>query len=100
MPELKDIKQTIPQLKPLLENDKVRLLNFKLQPGMKTAQHSHPDTVVYALNDQKLRFILPDNKEKVIEFKLGQAIWMNAETHMVENIGKTEALAVVIELKK
>jgi len=52
MPELIDIKQTIPELKPLLENDRVRLLDFKLQPGKKTAQHSHPDTVVYALNDK------------------------------------------------
>lgn len=100
MPELKDIKQTIPELKPLLENDRVRLLDFKLQPGMKTARHSHPDTVVYALNDQKLRFISPDDEKKVVELKLGQAIWMNAETHVVENIGKTEARGVVIELKK
>ncbi|MCE8423366.1 MAG: hypothetical protein J5U19_09095 [Candidatus Methanoperedens sp.] len=100
MPELKDIKQTIPELKPLLENDKVRLLDFKLQPGKKTAQHSHPDTAVYALNDQKLRFILPDDETKVVELKLGQAIWINAETHVVENIGKTEARGVVIELKK
>ena len=100
MPELKDIKQTIQELKPVLENERVRLLDFKLQPGKKTAQHSHPDTVVYSLNDHKLRFILPDDEEKVVELKLGQAIWINAETHVVENIGKTEARSVVIELKK
>ncbi len=100
MPELKDIKQTIQVFKPLLENERVRLLDFKLQPGKKTAHHSHPDTVVYALNDHKLRFILPDDEEKVVELKLGQAIWINAETHVVENIGKTEARSVVIELKK
>ncbi|MFZ3169815.1 MAG: hypothetical protein WA130_19560 [Candidatus Methanoperedens sp.] len=52
------------------------------------------------MNDQKLRFILPDDEKKVVELKLGQAIWMNAETHVVENIGKTEARSVVIELKK
>lgn len=100
MSELKAIKQTIQELKPLLENERVRLLDFKLQPGKKTVQHSHPDTIVYALNDHKLRFILPDDEEKVVEFKLGQTIWINAETHMVENIGQTEARSVVIELKK
>lgn len=100
MPELEEIKQTIQELKPLLENERVRLLDFKLQPGKKTAQHSHPDTAVYALNDQKLRFISPDDEKKVVELKLGQAIWINAETHVVENIGKTEARSVVIELKK
>ena len=100
MPELKDVKQTIQELKPLLENERVRLLDFKLQPGKKTVQHSHPDTIVYALNDQKLRFILPDDEKKVVELKSGQAIWMNAETHVAENIGKTEARSVVIELKK
>jgi hypothetical protein len=56
--------------------------------------------VYYALNDQKLRFIYPDDQKKLVELKLGQAIWINAETHVVENIGKTEARGVVIELKK
>jgi quercetin dioxygenase-like cupin family protein len=100
MPELKDIKQTMPEIKPLLENDRVRLLDFKLQPGKKTPQHSHPDTVYYALNDQKLRFIYPDDQKKLVELKLGQTIWINAETHVVENIGKTEARGLIIELKK
>jgi quercetin dioxygenase-like cupin family protein len=100
MSELKDIKQNMPEIKPILENDRVRLLDFKLQAGKKTAQHSHPDTVYYASNDQKLRFIYPDEEKKVVELKLGQAIWINAETHVVENIGKTEARGVVIELKK
>lgn len=99
MPELKE-KQTIQELKPLFENERVRLLDFKLQPGKKTAQHSHPDTVVYALNDHKLRIITPDDEKRVIELKLGKAIWIDAETHVVENIGKTEARSVVIELKK
>ena len=96
MPEIKNI----PELKPLFENDRVRLLNFKLEPGKKTPEHSHPDILLYALNDHKIRLILPDGEKKVMEFKTGQATWMNAETHVAENIGKTEARGIVIELKK
>ncbi|MFZ3169814.1 MAG: hypothetical protein WA130_19555 [Candidatus Methanoperedens sp.] len=45
MSELKDIKQTIPELKPLLENDRLRLLDFKLQPGKK--RHSIPTQILW-----------------------------------------------------
>lgn len=97
MSESKDIEKVF---KPMMENDRVRILDFRLDPGKKTAQHSHPDTVVCALNDQKLRFIYPDSKDKELEFKTGTTKWIDAETHIVENIGETEAHGIIIELKK
>lgn len=97
MTETKDIEKVF---KPLMENDRVRILEFRLDPGTKTPQHSHPDTVVIALNDQKLRFIYPDGQKKELEFKIGAAKWIDAETHIVENIGETEARGTIIELKK
>ena len=99
MTESKDIKKIGP-FKPLMENDRVKVIDFRLNPGDKTPQHSHPDTVVYSLNDQKIRFIYPDGQKKESEFKAGQALWIDAETHIVENIGKTEARNIIIELKK
>ena len=99
MTETKNIKKMGP-FNPLLENDRVNVVDIRLNPGDKTAQHSHPDSVVYIVNDQNLRFIYPDGQKKEFELKAGQVIWINAETHIVENIGKAEAIDIVIELKK
>lgn len=97
MTESKDIEKLF---KPLMENDRVRILDIKLGPGEKTPQHSHPDTVLVILNDQKIRFIYPDGKKKEFEQKTGEVKWIDAETHIVENIGETEARDIIIELKK
>lgn len=98
MVKSEDIKTT--GFKVLMENDKVRVLDFKVGPGEKTPQHSHPDTVVCILNDQNIRFIYPDGGKKEMGLKADNVVWIDAETHIVENIGETEAHDIVIELKK
>ena len=72
----------------------------KFKPGQKTVMHSHPDHVIYVVKDGKLKITLPDGKSNEINLKSGQAIWMPAGQHAVENLGKTEANNIVIELKK
>ena len=34
--------------KVLLENDRVRVLEYRIKPGYKNAMHSHPDFLLYA----------------------------------------------------
>ena len=84
----------------MMENERVRVFSVRFKPGQKTIMHSHPDNVVYALNAGKLKIILPDNKSNEVNLKAGQAIWMEAGQHAVENPGKTEVNNIVIELKK
>ena len=84
----------------ILENERVRVFSVKFKPGQKTLMHSHPDHVVYVLKDGKLKITLPDGTSNEVSLKAGQAIWMNAQQHSVENLGKTEASNLVIELKK
>ena len=86
--------------KVLLNNGQVRILDIHRKPGEKSPVHSHPNHVVYSLNGETLKFTLPDGRTKIATIKAGQAIWRNAETHTVENIGKNEAHALDIELKK
>jgi hypothetical protein len=62
--------------------------------------HSHPHHAVYWLTSSTLKFTSSDGKTKTVTTKAGQAIWRNAETHMVEITGKTESHALDIELKK
>jgi quercetin dioxygenase-like cupin family protein len=86
--------------KVILNNSQVRILDIHQKPGEKSPIHSHPNHVVYSLNGETLKFTLPDGKTNTATIKAGQAVWRNAETHTVENVGKNEAHALDIELKK
>ncbi len=84
----------------LFENDRVRVLDVRMQPGAKSPMHSHPAVVAYLLAGGKLRVTTyPDGKTTVLESKAGSVLWLEPQTHSVENIGSTETKDVVIELK-
>lgn len=59
--------------KVLLENDRVRVLDFHSKPGEKIEMHSHPDYVTYSVSDTKTKFTSPDGKVTECESKAGQA---------------------------
>jgi len=86
--------------KVLLENDRVRVLEFRDQPGDKEDMHSHPDYVVYVVSDFKRKFTGPDGKTNEAEGKAGQVLWRDAEFHSGENIGTTGTHVILIELKE
>lgn len=83
----------------LLENEHVRVFEFNAKPGEKLAMHSHPNHVMYSLTGGKLKFTMPDGKTNEVEITPGTAKWVDATTHAVENIGKTEVKVVAIELQ-
>jgi hypothetical protein len=82
----------------VFENDKVRVLEYKDSPGQITKAHSHPDSVMITLSrfDRKLQ---KDGKEAVVHKEPGEASWLPAQTHIGENIGKTDTRAIFVELK-
>ena len=86
--------------KVMLENDCVRVLDYRDSPGEKTHQHSHPAFVLYALTPFKRTLSLPGGKVLVREFKAGDVMWSDAQTHIGENIGQTPTHVVIVELKK
>ncbi len=85
--------------KVLLDNDRVRVLDVRLKPGEKSALHSHPGYVTYALTEAKIKVTLADGKTELIDSKPGKALWHDAITHTVENVGPTESHILEIELK-
>jgi quercetin dioxygenase-like cupin family protein len=85
--------------KVLLDNDQVRVLDVRIQPGQKIAMHSHPANVVYFVSDAKFKITFPDGKTALREIKAGTALWSGPETHAVENTGTTEYHLVQIEMK-
>jgi len=91
-----DRKVVDPSMKILLENDRVRVQEHYLKPGEKIGMHSHPDKVIYAINDWKVRETYPDGTSRVVEGKAGTAVWGSAKSHAVENIGTTDVRNIVI----
>ena len=95
-----DPVKTSPQYyKVLLENDRVRVIEYRLKPGEKEPMHSHRAGVVYVLSGATLKFSYADGRTEEKIAGTGETIWRELVTHAVENIGKTEAHAIAIDLK-
>ncbi len=85
--------------KSIFENEHVRVCEIHFKPGDKIGMHSHPDHLVYIVEPGKLKFGYPDGKTKDIEGKVGEVLWIKAESHQAENVGKTAVRAIVVELR-
>ena len=88
--------------KVVLENDKVRVLEYRSSPGMGVCgkgMHFHPAHVTVALTAGKVRVITPEGKAKIDEAPPGTVFFAPAETHSVENIGGSNMRAYIIEIK-
>lgn len=97
---LQDPVKSSPQYyKVLLDNDQVRVLEYRLKQGEKEITHSHSAGVVYVFNDSKIRSTLPDGKMTESSGKTGDVYWRNPITHALENIGSTEVHSLAVELK-
>ena len=83
----------------VLENAEVRVLRAVLGPGEKTPAHDHPATVVVPLSGGVGRFTLADGKTQELTMAAGTPVWIGAEKHAVENVGKTKVDVIVVELK-
>jgi quercetin dioxygenase-like cupin family protein len=86
--------------KVLLENDAVRVVEFRMKQGARSEMHSHPQSVAIVLDDQRLKFTFPNGKSEAVDLKRGQAVWLDALSHTVENTGTEDAAGVLVELKK
>jgi quercetin dioxygenase-like cupin family protein len=84
----------------LMENDRVRVMEVVFKPGSKIAKHSHPDHFVYVASAGKITIHKADDSKSDADLKVGDVMWIGAETHWAENIGTTEVRLIVTELKE
>ncbi|SMX39511.1 hypothetical protein [Maliponia aquimaris] len=95
-----DAALTDPDLyKTLFENDGVRVLEYRDEPGARTSMHEHPAFVVNALSAFERRLTLPDGKVLNRSFVPGQVLFSEGRTHMGENTGTTPTHIIMVELK-
>ena len=86
-------------IKVKFENDRVRVLEATLPPGVKEQVHSHPAYVIYVLAGGRSRNYAVDGKVTEAEFKTGDVIFREPLTHAAENIGDTTIHMILLELK-
>ncbi len=85
--------------KVLYENDRVRIVDFRLRKGATEKSHAHPAHVAVFLADFKIRFTLPDGQMRMREAREGEVAYSEPTVHASENVGGTDAHGILVELK-
>ena len=86
-------------IKVKFENERVRVLEAELPPGVKEQVHSHPAYVIYVLAGGRYRNYAADGKTTEGELKTGEVVYRDPLTHAAENIGNTTMHMILVELK-
>src|SRR4051812_46943860 len=86
-------------IKVKFENDRVRVLEAELPPGVKEQVHSHPAYVIYVMAGGRVRNYALDGKTTETELKTGEVLYRDPLTHAAENIGTTTMHFILVELK-
>ena len=82
----------------LLQNDRVRVAEMRVQPGDRGKMVERPDRVQYVIKGGIIREHFPDGQSEEYELKTGTAKWMHKSTSSMENIGESEVVFVTIRL--
>lgn len=83
----------------VMENERVRVLEYRDRPGNRTTPHAHPDSVMITLSAFRRRLIDGDRTAE-IDLEPGLVRWLGAQIHAGENIGDTETHVIFVELKE
>jgi beta-alanine degradation protein BauB len=84
----------------VLENERVRVLDFHSNAGVKVPLHSHPAYISYSIAGAgKTKFTSADGKVTEPTAKTGQATWHEPKTHASEYQGSGTAHVLLVELK-
>jgi hypothetical protein len=86
------------QYRVIMENERVRVLEYRDKPGDKTSPHRHPDSIMFRLSAFNRR-LSSGGREVEVELPDGVSRWLGAQEHSGENAGDTETHTIFIELK-
>jgi len=81
------------------ENDQVRVLRITYGPHDKSVMHSHPAGVAVFLTDTKGQFTLPGGKVQLDSAKAGETRWVDAGSHLPENLTDKPFELILVEMK-
>ena len=89
----------IPYYSVLFENENIRVIDHRLNPGETEPMHSHPPMYVYFLEDADVTIIGPDGNKTPESLKKEQNFLAPALSHSIENTGNTSLHSILVELK-
>lgn len=96
----RDPVETNPSLyRVIMENERVRVLEYRDAPGDRTTPHGHPDSVMLTLSSFRRRLIR-DSQVAEVDLAAGLARWLPAQEHAGENVGDTGTHVIFVELKE
>jgi beta-alanine degradation protein BauB len=98
--DLDSVKADAAHHKVEFENEQVRIVRYRIAPGDKTANHSHPNNVNILLTDVNAKFTTLDGKTTEVHGKAGAVAWRGATTHVVENTGDKPIEGITVEPKQ
>jgi hypothetical protein len=85
--------------KVIFENERVRVLEYRDEPGQATRPHQHPDSLMYTLSSFDRRLVAEDGESREVSLAAGEVRWLDAQIHSGENIGQTPTHVLFVELK-
>jgi hypothetical protein len=88
-----------PDYRMLLENGHARVYDIRIAAGTSEPQHTHQDRVVIGLSGAQLKHLLPDGQSVDSNLKTGEVAWRRGQTHIGQNVGKTDLWAIAVEPK-
>jgi quercetin dioxygenase-like cupin family protein len=84
----------------LHEDNRIRVIDFVIEPGFRDQWHRHPHEAFYILKGGTL-FIEPQDGDPIeLTIKPGDVVSHESWTHRVSNIGDTTVHAVIFEVKE
>jgi hypothetical protein len=81
------------------ENERVRVVRIKYEPGEKSVMQSYPESVGVFLTDAHAKSTYADGRAD-IDAKAGSVQHMDAFTHLPESTSKTPFEVIQVELKR
>ena len=88
-------------VKVLLDNDKVRVVEAVRPPGTVVPMHTHPTLVGYYFDAVQVKLTSPEGKVTVKDIPAGKLMWFpDGVTHSLEVMGPADQHGLVIEIKK
>src|ERR1044072_1152052 len=84
----------------VFENERVRVLEYRDEPGAQTSPHEHPDSVMITLTGFDRRLVGADGESRGVTLERGQVRWLDAQPHSGQNIGDRPTHVVFVELKE
>jgi hypothetical protein len=86
--------------KVVFENERVRVLEYRDEPGQATQPHHHPDSLMYTLSSFDRRLVAEDGASRDVSLAAGEVRWLDAQVHSGENVGQSPTHVLFVELKE